>query len=99
VWLAKIDIADGLYRIGLQPFDVPRLGVILPTTGGEPLVALPLALPMGMVESLPYFTAVTENACDLLNASLRRGPLHLSPHHLDQLAASHHKHDDPVRRE
>lgn len=52
VYLAKIDIADGFYRIGLQPRDVPRLGVILPTTDTrDPLVAFPLALPMGWVES------------------------------------------------
>ena len=33
VWLGKIDIADGFYRIGLQPSDIPRLGVILPSNG------------------------------------------------------------------
>lgn len=34
VWLVgKIDIADGFYRIGLQPRAIPRLGVILPTSG------------------------------------------------------------------
>jgi hypothetical protein len=79
VYLGKIDISDGFYRIGLQPRDIPRLGVILPTTSGEPLVALPLALPMGWVESPPYFTAVTETACDLANARLHNpAPL---PHH------------------
>ena len=41
VWLGKIDIADGFYRIGLQPRDIPKLGVILPTSGDEPLVAPP----------------------------------------------------------
>jgi hypothetical protein len=94
IWLAKIDIADGFYRIGLRPGDVPRLGVILPTTGtGEPLVALPLALPMGWVESPPYFTAVTETACDLLNTEVRRwGPI--DPHHLEPLAATKPSGDD-----
>lgn len=88
VYLAKIDIADGFYRIGLYPRDIPRLGVILPTTEREPLVALPLALPMGWVESPPYFTAVTETACDLLNAALRRGWDHPPPHPLESLAAT-----------
>ena len=85
VYLGKIDIADGLYRIGLQPRDIPRLGVILPTTCGEPLVALPLALPMGWVESPPYFTAVTETACDLLNSTLR-SKASIPPHPLKSLA-------------
>ena len=53
VLLGKIDIADGFYRIGIQSRDIPRLGVILPSDGAEPLVALPLALPMGWVESPP----------------------------------------------
>jgi len=73
--LAKIDVADGFYRVGLRPADIPKLGVILPhTSTGAPLVAFPLALPMGWVESPPFFTALTETACDLANAAtLRRG--------------------------
>ena len=85
--LGKIDIADGFYRIGIQPRDIPRLGVILPSDGAEPLVALPLSLPMGWVESPPYFTAVTETACDLMNTSLRHGET-LPPHPLESLAAT-----------
>ena len=87
VFLGKIDIADGFYRIGLQVRDIPKLGVILPSDGGEPLVAFPLALPMGWVESPPYFTSVTETACDLMNTSLRHGDYH-PPHHLESLAAT-----------
>ena len=86
-WLTKIDIADGFYRIRLQPHDIPRLGVVLPTNGEDPLVALPLALPMGWVESPPYFTAVTETACDLLNDTLRRGD-YQPPHRLESLAST-----------
>jgi hypothetical protein len=88
VLLGKIDIAaDGFYRIGLRPHDVPRLGVILPTIIGKPLVALPLALPMGWVASPPQFTAVTETACDLLNATLRVS-MTPSPHPLESLPAT-----------
>lgn len=88
VYLGKIDIADGFYRIGLVPSDIPKLGVVLPgTDGNDPLVALPLALPMGWVESPPYFTAVTETACDLLNAALRTGTV-LPAHPLETLAAT-----------
>ena len=86
VYLGKIDIADGFYRIGLQPHDIPRLGAILPTTTGERLVDLPLALPMGWVDSPPYFTAVTETACDLTNDTLRRRTTALPRHPLESLA-------------
>ena len=72
VHLAKIDIADGFYRVGLQIADIPKLGVVLPTSPGQPaLIAFPLTLPMGWVESPPYFTTLTETACDLANQSLR----------------------------
>ena len=87
VSLGKIDIADGFYRIGIQVRDIPKLGVILPSAGGSALVAFPLALPMGWVESPPYFTSVTETACDLMNAALRRGD-NPPPHPLESLAAT-----------
>ena len=55
VRLAKIDIADGFYRVWLQIADKPKLEVVLPSTAGQPrLVAFPLALPMGWIES-PLF--------------------------------------------
>ena len=64
VLLGTIDIADGFYRIGLNPHDVPRLGgVILPTTAGEPLVALPLALPMGGLGREPPFLHRSHQDC------------------------------------
>ena len=77
VHMAKIDIADGFYRVWLQVEDIPKLGVALPSApGSPPLVAFPLALPMGWVEFPPYFTVLTETACDLANAALKtRQPL------------------------
>jgi hypothetical protein len=48
VYLIKVDIADGFYRVWLNTNDIPKLGVIFPTLPHmEPLVAFPLALPMG----------------------------------------------------
>jgi hypothetical protein len=47
-FLANIDVADTFYRISIRDADVPNLGVIFPMEAGkEPLVALPLVLPMG----------------------------------------------------
>ena len=48
VYMLKLDISDGFYRINLAPADVPKLGVVFPTVKDQPpLVALPLVLPMG----------------------------------------------------
>lgn len=90
VHLAKIDIADGFYRVWIQIDDVPKLGVALPTSlGSQPLVAFPLALPMGWVLSPPYFTVLTETACDIANATIQGRPHHpglATTHRLEPIA-------------
>ena len=54
VYLLKIDIADGFYRIWLNANDIPTLAVSIPLLSGTtPLLALPLVLPMGWTESPP----------------------------------------------
>ena len=91
VHLAKIDVADGFYRVWLQVADIPKLGVALPVSpGGEQLFAFPLTLPMGWVQSPPYFTVVTETACDRANLMLtqRTDPRLRQAHRLETLAAT-----------
>jgi hypothetical protein len=84
----KIDIADGFYRVWLNIDDIPTLAVSIPTLPGEsPLLALPLALPMGWTQSPPAFCTVTETIADLTNAQLHRRR-HWPPHRLDALADS-----------
>jgi hypothetical protein len=69
VFLSKIDIMDGFYRIGIRADDVPKLGIIFPTQPGEePWIRLPLVLSMGWKHSPPMFTAATETVVDLANA-------------------------------
>jgi hypothetical protein len=88
VYLCKVDIADGFYRVWLFLADIPRLGLAFPTSPGEtPLVALPLALPMGWVNSPPYFAAATETVADLANQRLhhRTNP---GPHRLEGVAST-----------
>jgi hypothetical protein len=71
VYLSKIDIADGFYRIWVRASDVTKLGVLFPSTDGEEyLIGFPLALPMGWTESPKIFTAATETVADLTNHSL-----------------------------
>ena len=68
----KVDIVDGFYRVGLAPEDVPSLGVCLPPVlDGKTLVAFPLVITMGWVESPPQFCSVTETVADLANTALR----------------------------
>ena len=47
VYLLKVDVSDGFYRIWLRPEDAPKLGLIFPSGKEEdPMVAIPLTLPM-----------------------------------------------------
>ena len=88
VYLIKLDISDGFYRIALNVDDIPKLGVAFPTApGDDPLIAFPLVLPMGWKNSPPVFSTATETIADLTNARIRRFAAAL-PHHLDDLAES-----------
>jgi hypothetical protein len=86
VYLIKIDISDGFYRIWLNSSNIPTLAVSLPPLhGNKTLIALPLVLPMGWTESPPYFTVATETVADLANQCLRNY-WHPPPHRLEQQA-------------
>ena len=72
LYMLKLDISDGFYRINLAPTDIPRLGVVFPSRPGqEKLVALPLVLPMGWKNSPPIFSAATETSADIANCNLQ----------------------------
>jgi hypothetical protein len=66
--LAKIDMADGYYRVPLSPRASLQLAVVILNDGlPEPLIGLPLSLPMGWSHSPPYFCAFTKTCTDLTN--------------------------------
>ena len=95
LYLLKLDISDGFYRVNLAVDDIPKLGVVFPTRPGkEPLVALPLVLPMGWKNSPPIFSAATETSADLANQALQNESPSL-PHPLNHHAAIF---DDPPAR-
>jgi Reverse transcriptase (RNA-dependent DNA polymerase). len=73
VYLLKLDIADGFYRIDLCPEDYTTLKVWCSRDPQEPepLVALPLVLPMGWKNSPPAFCTATETVADLANEAIR----------------------------
>ena len=89
VYLNKTDLSDGFYRVGIVPEDIPKLGVIFPQIPGqpEPLVALPLVLPMGWKNSPPIFSTATETIADITNQRLSDYHYHPKLHHLDEVAA------------
>ena len=71
VFLSKVDLSDGFYRLWLRPEDVLKLAVVFSTCKGEtPLIGIPLTNPMGWCESPPNFSACTETVADLDNAVL-----------------------------
>lgn len=71
--------------------NIPKLGIIFPTLPGQaPLIAFPLALPMGWA-NIPsiFLLAVTETIANLVNKCLQSVAMSLFPHHnLDALAKS-----------
>ena len=72
VYLLKADVSGGFYHIGLHPEDAPKLGLIFPSDKEEePMVAIPLTLPMGWKNSPPLFCTATETVADLANEALR----------------------------
>ena len=62
LYMLKLDISDGFYRIAVAPDDIPKLGVIFPhRPNQEHLVALPLVLPMGWKNSPPSVQCCNRN--------------------------------------
>ena len=88
VYLMKLDLANGFYRVPLCDSDIPLLGVAFPVAPGEPpLVAMPLVLPMGWTESPPYFCSATETIADLAN-DVAHSTWSPPPHPLEVAAAT-----------
>ena len=93
VYMSKIDLSDGFYRLWLRPEDTHRLAVLFPSRPEEPdLIGIPLANPMGWVSSPPNFSACTESIADLANMDLA-DPIAVAeafktPHRLDVIAES-----------
>jgi hypothetical protein len=73
VYLLKVDISDGFYRLRLRPSDAAKLALIMPPYDGEPqLVAVPLACTMGWTNSPPSFCVLSETIADVTNDRLYR---------------------------
>ena len=87
--LSKYDLADAFMRVGLSPSMILKLAVAVPTTSpdDDPLIAVPMVLPMGWMESPPTFCTVTETTADLANAKIAQGYIP-APYHRHEAAAN-----------
>ena len=84
VYLAKYDVKDGFYRMHLRPDHSLALATILPQyEGEEPLLAIPLVLTVGWINSPPTFSTMSETVCDIVNQRLYRR--HAPPHRLESM--------------
>ena len=86
VYILKTDVSDGFYRIGVFPEDAPKLVLIFPSGANEePMVAIPLMLPMGWKNSPPLFCTATETVAGFADEYLSSHHLSI-PHKLDNRA-------------
>ncbi len=88
VHMAKVDLSDAYMRVWLRIVDLPKLAFVFPPhpSDPEPLIGFHLSLPMGFVESAPYFCASTKTVADLINNSWRLADL-APPHPLERFTA------------
>jgi hypothetical protein len=60
IHLGKTNVADAFMRVWISLSTIPALGAILPSYPDEdPLVAFPMILPMGWVDSPNYLCVLT----------------------------------------
>ena len=89
VYISKHDLKDGFYRLFVRPNDCPKLTIMLPRCEDEtPLVAIPMALTMGWVQSPPSFCAMSETIADVANARFQMNPQSCPQHRLQDTAAA-----------
>ena len=76
-------------RVGLSPSMILKLAVAVPMTLPDkyPIIAVPMVLPMGWIESPPTFCMVTETIADLANAKIAQGYIP-APYHCNEAVAN-----------
>jgi hypothetical protein len=99
VYVSKIEMSDGFYRIWVRASDFPKLGVLFPSADGdEYLVGFPLVPSMGWTEDPKVFTAATEMVADVANSALSSGST-FRPHQLESTSDIRPAPSAPVTRE
>ena len=72
VYLSKVDLADTYMRLWVRMEDVLSVAFIIlnKTPSNTQLVGSHLLLPMGYIDSAPYFFMATETVADLANEAI-----------------------------
>jgi len=71
IYLSKINLANDFYQISLQPTNVPKLSIVLPTHNNKgPAVAFPISLPMGWTNSPPILCMATKTIANITNTKV-----------------------------
>jgi hypothetical protein len=85
IYFAKIDLADGYWRMIVDPDERWNFAYVLPSRPGQPIrIVIPSALQMGWNESPAYFCATTETARDVAQTWIDDGTK-LPPHPMEPL--------------
>jgi hypothetical protein len=85
IHFAKIDLADGYWRMIVDPDEQWNFAYVLPSRPGEPTrLVIPSALQMGWNESPAYFCATTETARDVAQTWIETSTK-LPPHPMEPL--------------
>ena len=81
VCLGKVDLADAYMRLRFRLEDTPSVAflVLRKTPTYKQLVGFHILLPMGYVDSAPYFCVSTETITDMANSSM--DGRHMAPPH------------------
>ena len=88
VYILKVNLSDGFYRLWLHPKDTHQLAVLFPSRPNKPdLIGIPLANPMGWVLSPPNISACTETIADLQDPVAIQHT-QATPHRLDVVSES-----------
>jgi len=90
--MAKTDLSDAYMRVWVNILDVPKLAFAIPQipSDPEPLIGFHLSPPMGYIESVQYFCAVSETVSDFTNNGNA-----LTAHPLEDIAQTTPDVDDP----
>ena len=72
VYLSKVDLADAYMRLWVRMEDVPSAAFLIPkkTPSNTQLVGFHISVPMGYIDSTPYFCMDMETVADLANKAI-----------------------------
>ena len=72
VYLSKADLADAYMSLWVRMEDVPSVDFLIPknTPSNTQLMRFHLFLPIGYIDSAPYFGMATETVADLANEAI-----------------------------